>query len=226
MPTKAQLEANRRNAQKSTGPRTPEGKAVARFNALKTGISAQAEVIPSESPEDLEALISQFYGQFHPAAPDECGLLDIVIRNEWLLRRMAVVEAHYWALKQKRNNEIAPLDDRDVIGPDLTRLQWRINSIQRNLFSAMDRLGSLQQSRQATDPGPLTPELASFGNPIRVSIAPEDPAGLHLHPRVPIDLPRTFQPEGTIGFRIEMPPDDFTRPHSYGFARGGRPRSL
>lgn len=32
-----QIEANRRNSQLSTGPRTPEGKAISRFNALKTG---------------------------------------------------------------------------------------------------------------------------------------------------------------------------------------------
>ena len=36
MATTLQIEANRRNAQNSTGPRTDQGKAVSRFNALKT----------------------------------------------------------------------------------------------------------------------------------------------------------------------------------------------
>ncbi len=44
--TEKQLAANRRNAQLSTGPRTPEGKAVSRWNALTHGILAQAVIPP------------------------------------------------------------------------------------------------------------------------------------------------------------------------------------
>jgi hypothetical protein len=54
MPTILQIEANRRNAQNSTGPRTDQGKAVSRFNALKTGIDARSHVIPGEDPNVLE----------------------------------------------------------------------------------------------------------------------------------------------------------------------------
>ena len=56
MTTKKQLEANRRNAQLSTGPRTEQGKAIARMNALKHGVDSQYEVISGESPECLEIL--------------------------------------------------------------------------------------------------------------------------------------------------------------------------
>ena len=45
-----QIEANRFNAKKSTGPRTAEGKSRSRMNALKSGIDAQAETIPTEDP--------------------------------------------------------------------------------------------------------------------------------------------------------------------------------
>lgn len=46
MATEKQIAANRRNALKSTGPRTPEGKARSRWNALKHGILAKAVVAP------------------------------------------------------------------------------------------------------------------------------------------------------------------------------------
>src|SRR5436309_8671963 len=101
-----QIAANRANAQKSTGPATPEGKAASRFNALKTGICTQAEVLPNELAADLDTLTSQFYLQFAPATPEEVCLVDIAVRNEWLLRRMAGVEANYWNLKHKRHNEV------------------------------------------------------------------------------------------------------------------------
>jgi len=48
MPTQNQIQANRRNAQHSTGPRTAEGKAASSMNALKSGIDARSSVIPGE----------------------------------------------------------------------------------------------------------------------------------------------------------------------------------
>src|SRR5215472_14948665 len=55
------IEANRRNAQRSTGPRTPEGKNRSRFNGLKHGLTATVTVIPGEDAavyqERLDAMI-------------------------------------------------------------------------------------------------------------------------------------------------------------------------
>ena len=49
MSTEAQIQANRRNCQKSTGPRTPKGKAIVSRNALKHGLLARHNVIFSLS---------------------------------------------------------------------------------------------------------------------------------------------------------------------------------
>jgi hypothetical protein len=54
MATEAQIEANRANAQKSTGPRTPEGKETAAPNALKHGLFARETVIRGEKEEEFE----------------------------------------------------------------------------------------------------------------------------------------------------------------------------
>jgi hypothetical protein len=56
MATAAQIAANQANAQKSTGPRSVEGKSVSRFNALKHGIDAATIVIPGEDRAVYEAL--------------------------------------------------------------------------------------------------------------------------------------------------------------------------
>jgi hypothetical protein len=69
MPTEAQINANRLNAQKSTGPTSPEGKAVSRLNALKTGIDAWSQIIPGEDPAELEALAEAFHLHFRPPIP-------------------------------------------------------------------------------------------------------------------------------------------------------------
>jgi len=54
MSTQPQILANRLNARKSTGPNTPQGKAVVSQNALKHGLSAARDVITSESQPDFD----------------------------------------------------------------------------------------------------------------------------------------------------------------------------
>jgi len=49
-------EANRQNAQQSTGPVTPEGKAAVRLNALTYGLRARSTLIAGEDPEEYKRL--------------------------------------------------------------------------------------------------------------------------------------------------------------------------
>src|SRR5271157_3623740 len=55
MATAAQIEANRRNSQRSTGPKTDKGKARARRNALKHGLAALT-IMPALPQEDLQQI--------------------------------------------------------------------------------------------------------------------------------------------------------------------------
>ncbi len=68
MATAAQIEANRRNAQRSTGPKTDEGKARARCNALRHGMAALTIVpaLPQESPKRLEELTQEWVTDVQP----------------------------------------------------------------------------------------------------------------------------------------------------------------
>ena len=92
MSTFRQIEANRRNSQKSTGPTSVTGKATSSMNALKTGIHAKSLVLPTENLADLQQLIDEFYQSHRPASPEARVLLDDLIRCEWTLRRLAVAE--------------------------------------------------------------------------------------------------------------------------------------
>jgi hypothetical protein len=96
MPTHNQNQANRLNAQESTGPRSIEGDSVSRFNGLKTGIDAQSQVIPGEDPAVLEALTLEYYDYFQPATAVERFLVDIMITADWQLRRLHKFEAQIW----------------------------------------------------------------------------------------------------------------------------------
>ena len=96
MATQKQIDANRRNAQKSTGPTTPEGKAAVAMNALKTGIHAKSAIIKGELAEDLETLTREYYLQHRPDTPELRDLVDDLISCVWELRRLTRAEAQMW----------------------------------------------------------------------------------------------------------------------------------
>ena len=70
MATAAQIEANRRNAQKSTGPKTDEGKDRVRRNAVKHGMTARTimPVLPQEDPKELEDRTQQAITAMKPVS--------------------------------------------------------------------------------------------------------------------------------------------------------------
>jgi hypothetical protein len=93
MATPAQITANQANAQKSTGPRSVEGKSVSRFNALKHGIDAQSIVIPGEDPADYDALAEAYHREYRPESPSEAFHIQTMLRAAWQKLRLARVEA-------------------------------------------------------------------------------------------------------------------------------------
>src|SRR5262249_4437431 len=93
MTSQAQIDANRLNSQKSTGPRSADGKAASRFNALKHGAYAHAAVIPGENEEDLLSAIQQYYDEFKPVGVVETELVDTLIESGWEKERTALLEA-------------------------------------------------------------------------------------------------------------------------------------
>jgi hypothetical protein len=93
MATPAQVAANRANAQKSTGPRSVEGKFRSRFNALQHGVDANSIVIPGEDPEAYESLAADYRRQYHPSEPSEHFHVESMIQADWLKRRALRLQA-------------------------------------------------------------------------------------------------------------------------------------
>src|SRR5262245_19648935 len=87
MPPSDRAEINRRNAQKSTGPKTAEGKARCRFNALKHGLTARTAVLPGEDPEAYEARLDGWTAGLRPANDVEGFLVEQAVRLSWQIDR-------------------------------------------------------------------------------------------------------------------------------------------
>jgi hypothetical protein len=97
-----QIEANRRNAQKSTGPKTPQGRAVSKMNALKHGLLAQTVVVRGhklkESKSEFKKLCQEYYLYLAPVGPLEEMLVNQIVQAAWRLRRVRTAESGEIAL--------------------------------------------------------------------------------------------------------------------------------
>src|ERR1700682_3288053 len=93
MTTPQQMEATRRNAAKSTGPRTVAGKAASSLNASRHGLLARELLIKGESKEDFAIFAGRVRERLAPDGELEIFVVTRVISAAWRLRRAVAVEA-------------------------------------------------------------------------------------------------------------------------------------
>ena len=89
MATAKQIAANRKNAKKSTGPRTPEGKVRSSMNALKHGLSTPYGLLPGESEEEYAYHREELLDELYPDSTIEQYLADRIVYLSWTLKRAA-----------------------------------------------------------------------------------------------------------------------------------------
>jgi hypothetical protein len=98
---------NRRNAQKSTGPRTPEGKNRSRFNALKHGMTAKTLVLPDEDADVLQMRVETWIADLQPQNHVEQFLVEQAVHLSWKMERADRAEV----AQLSRIIESAPIDE-------------------------------------------------------------------------------------------------------------------
>jgi hypothetical protein len=97
MTSPRKAEANRQNALKSTGPKTPEGKAAVRLNAIKHGPLSEQGLLPGEDEDALRELSEHLSAELQPVGYLEDLLVERIIAAYWRLRRLGRVEAGIFA---------------------------------------------------------------------------------------------------------------------------------
>jgi hypothetical protein len=108
MTTLARIEANQRNAQLSTGPRTADGKAAVARNATRHGIFAAVPVLPGECPEAWETHRAGVVDSLAPVGLLEVNLAARAALLLWRLQRLARYEAETTA-SEMENVDLPPL---------------------------------------------------------------------------------------------------------------------
>ena len=109
MSTKAQTQANRRNSQKSTGPRSAEGKAVSAKNAVKHGLFARDAVITGENTEVYDLFRDELIAELAPAGAMESILAERYVSLSWRLQRIERIQNQVMDVMIERD-EPSPLE--------------------------------------------------------------------------------------------------------------------
>jgi hypothetical protein len=205
MSTLSQIEANRRNAQKSTGPTSLTGKAASSMNALKTGIHAKSLILPSENLAALEQLIDEYFQRHRPASPEARLYVDDLIYCEWTLRRLRAAETQLYQYQDNdiyRDKEKYPLGKSGTCNPrSFTQLQWRVDSTRRAIHRALQ---ALEELKAAPDPAPPVEPAPPALEPPSLPPSPQTTSTqIGFVPATPIPPPGTDKTD--MSFRRSLP---------------------
>lgn len=167
MDTEDRATVNRRNALQSTGPTTPEGRAVSRMNALRHGLTAESILLPDERAEDFVAFAEDLRTDLDPVGAMEEVLAERIVAAAWRLRRVLRVEAGVFGLEWN-----SPLNDLGALlggpptvptvglafvrdeGNTFGKLARYESTLERGLTSALHELQRLQAARGGREVAP------------------------------------------------------------------------
>ncbi len=137
MATAAQVSANRENSQKSTGPRTDEGKARSSKNATKHGFNSKEFIVAEDQQEEFDSLSKSLRKQVSPLGALEQEVFTQLLHAAWNLRRVRRLEA------ELAGGDVDPLADASLDG-QLDRLARYHARFERTFYRAMKELRTLQ----------------------------------------------------------------------------------
>ncbi len=139
MASPAQALANHANAQHSTGPLTPAGKARSSENATKLGLFCRRDTVPAESRQAYADLTDDLLAQLNPQSRIEEVLVREIISASWRMERCAQIEAN-------SNLEYQPLDSQENNAIERAR-----TSAFRILQRALAELSRVQTNRNTRE---------------------------------------------------------------------------
>ena len=158
------LEANRRNAQLSTGPRTPAGKARVAQNRTTHALTGKSHtILPGEDAEAYERLLTALVEEHAPATETEAHQVELLAHNQWKLRRAAQIETEAFT------DSLSPDTGRLALTDAVMRAARYMASIRRSYTLALAELHRLKSACEQA-------ESAELGRRLDRQLSPPPPA--------------------------------------------------
>ena len=171
-----QQEANRKNAQHSTGPTTPAGKEAIRFNALTYGLRTRASILPDENAADYSQLWDELEADWQPQTRTERCYLETMVTSQWLLKRVAESEQKIYAY-------IAFGEHQCKMLVYVAKQRAQLERSFRTAIADIKQAQKERQARQPQQPAKIAPEPVH--QPAGQPVPPPDyvmPEGAEAHP--------------------------------------------
>jgi hypothetical protein len=162
--SQARIDANRENAQHSTGPKTEEGKKISALNALRDGFNSPVDVLPHEDMQAYIGLRKEFRETWQPKGAYEERLVQTMTSQQWRLLRCASIENSMFALGHATLGDKVPDVDDAAIHATLTaarsfvanpraldtlsRHESRIHRIFQNTLKELQQVQAMRQERE------------------------------------------------------------------------------
>jgi len=160
MSSAAQIAANQKNAQLSTGPVSQSGKAKSSLNAVKSGLTGHTVLLPSEDAALYQAHVSEFIKHYAPVGDEECNFVQSLADTEWRLLRIPALEMGIYAIGRLEFAGLFPDEDEAVrkhlieaqvflaYQRQLNNLSIQENRLRRQREKDTAALRELQEKRQ------------------------------------------------------------------------------
>ncbi len=143
MSTSAQIAANQKNAQHSTGPKTEAGRAASCLNNFRHGFTGAFTVLPSEDQEKFDTLLHGLRVEHEPKTMTEILLVEKMAQHHWLVQR---------AMKLQELTMMSELPSRDQECRFSLYLRYQTTN-DRAFHKSLDQLLKLRAERRKAEIG-------------------------------------------------------------------------
>jgi len=207
MSSQSKIDANRANAQKSTGPRTAEGKAKSSRNSTVHAFTSESPLLPDEDPADLQTLCDAYFADLSPEGQAEEDLVERIAVAQYRLRRVPLLEAGFFDLRLR----MRPLPECHNQDGKAKLMSWAYQTdcganntldklgryegrFQREITRCFNDLHKLRAERRKAAPAPPAPDTPPPGRKQNNKTNPKPPAtpvfaGASENPTAPIQAP-------------------------------------
>jgi hypothetical protein len=188
MTTESQVFANRANAQRSTGPSTPQGRKKVSMNAVKHNFCGQTCVVPEHEMEAYEKHFESFRKEFRPVGPSEEFLVQSLAELTWTTQQIRAMMASKISLSATRvvpqaqtaptpelSDAITRATSLDEMAPSLNTLGIYEQRKVRLFLSTRKELVQIQATRKAQEQQEMTLAAALRKNDLETR-QPNEPA--------------------------------------------------
>jgi hypothetical protein len=185
MSTSAQINANRENAQKSTGPTSEAGSARSSQNAVRHGLTGQTLVLTPEEAESYSIHVREYMAKYEPADHYQRQLVQDLADSDWGIHQIFLLQSSTISYMQKLSRRLAeaadPEAEAEILANDaravrklatLNSYENRKRRASKMLREQIDEI-SVQETASNLNETNTEPEIG-FVNPDAVD--PEPPA--------------------------------------------------